>query len=193
MSGNYRSMSEKEEKQAVTDETAATEETLEQQESAEEAATESEAVSEVEELRRQVEETKDKYLRLFADFDNYKRRSARESLETMQLASKELMIALLPVLDDFERAMKAASESDDPDALKQGVELVYNKLFRTLEQNGLAPMDAIGEEFDPNIHEALTEIPAPNDDMKGKVVDQVEKGYKMHEKIIRYAKVVVGK
>ncbi|MEI6311917.1 MAG: nucleotide exchange factor GrpE [Bacteroidota bacterium] len=144
-------------------------------------------------LEKQVEEQKDKYLRLFSDFDNYKKRSARERNDTIQSAGKEIMSALIPVADDMERAMKAFKESQDIESIKAGLELVYTKFVSTLENKGLKGFDAIGEIFDVEKHEAITEIPAPNEEMKGKVIDQVEKGYYLNEKIVRYAKVVVGK
>jgi molecular chaperone GrpE len=144
-------------------------------------------------LEKQVEEQKDKYLRLFSDFDNYKKRSARERNDTIQSAGKEIMSALIPVADDMERAMKAFKESQDIESIKAGLDLVYTKFVTTLENKGLKGFDAIGEVFDVEKHEAITEIPAPTEDMRGKVIDQVEKGYYLNEKIVRYAKVVVGK
>jgi molecular chaperone GrpE len=144
-------------------------------------------------LEKQIEEQKDKYLRLFSDFDNYKKRSAKERIDNIQSAGKEIMSALLPVADDMERAMKSIREAQSLESVKEGLELVYTKFINTLEQKGLRPFDAIGEVFDVEKHEAITEIPAPSEDMKGKVIDQVEKGYFLYEKIIRYAKVVVGK
>jgi molecular chaperone GrpE len=130
---------------------------------------------------------KDKYLRLLAEFENAKRRNAREKVELMRTASKDLIVEVLPVLDDFERAFKA--QNTDP----KGFELIYNKLKHILDQKGLKVMQTIGEEFNPDLHDAITEIPAPNQEMQGKVVDELERGYYLHEKIIRYAKVIVGK
>jgi molecular chaperone GrpE len=144
-------------------------------------------------LEKQIEEHKDKYLRLFSDFDNTKKRNARERIENIQSAGKEIMSALIPVADDMERAMKAFKESQDIESIKAGLDLVYTKFVSTLESKGLKGFDSIGETFDVEKHEAITEIPAPNEEMKGKVMDQVEKGYYLNEKIIRYAKVVVGK
>ena len=144
-------------------------------------------------LEKQIEEHKDKYLRLFSDFDNTKKRYARERIDNIQSAGKEIMSALIPVADDMERAMKAFKESQDIESIKEGLDLVYTKFVSTLENKGLKGFDSIGEAFDVEKHEAITEIPAPNDEMKGKVIDQVEKGYYLNDKIIRYAKVVVGK
>lgn len=144
-------------------------------------------------LQAKLEEQKDKYLRLYADFDNYKKRMARERLELIKEAGKDIVLTMLPVLDDFERAVKAAETSDDVKSVKEGMELIHHKLLRNLEQKGLKAMDSQGQPFDVDLHEAITEIPAPTDDLKGKVVDVVEKGYTLNDKIIRYAKVVVGK
>ena len=149
---------------------------------------------EVEELNIQVAELKDKYLRLFAEFDNYKKRTIKEKVDLMKTAAQDTMSALLPVLDDFDRAKQAAGDKDVKVQFdNEGVMLVYNKLYNSLSQKGLQPMDSTGEDFDPEFHEAITEIPAPSDDMKGKVIDTIEKGYLLKDKIIRHAKVVVGK
>jgi molecular chaperone GrpE len=144
-------------------------------------------------LKKELDEQKDKYLRLFAEFDNYKRRTAKERIELMQTAGREIMTALLDVLDDFERTQKVLADSTDLEAVKQGVDLVYNKLRNTLEQKGLKPMSSVNTEFDADLHEAITEIPAPTEDLRGKVMDELQKGYTLGGKIIRYAKVVVGK
>lgn len=144
-------------------------------------------------LEQKIEEQKDKYLRLFADFDNYKKRAAKERLELIKDAGRDIMSVFLPVLDDFNRAMKSAEGSEDAAALKEGMNLIYNKMQKSLEQKGLKPMESMGETFDPELHEALTEIPAPNEELKGKVVDVIEDGYFLNDKIIRHAKVVVGK
>jgi molecular chaperone GrpE len=149
--------------------------------------------SEVENLEKQVAELKDKYLRLVADFDNYRKRSAKERLELIQTASRDLISALLPVLDDSERAEKQMQLTQDIEAIKEGEKLVFNKLRSTLLSEGLRPMNAIGTDFNPEFHEAITEIAAPTPELKGKVLDEVEKGYYLNDKIIRFAKVVVGK
>ena len=148
---------------------------------------------EVEEKDIQIGELKDKYLRLLAEFDNYKKRSVKEKLELMKSAAQDTMSALLPVLDDFDRAKKNAEDENSIEPFSEGVALVYSKLYNSLKQKGLEPMVSTGEVFDPELHEAITEIPAPSEDMKGKIIDTIETGYFLKDKIIRHAKVVVGK
>lgn len=148
---------------------------------------------EVENLSNQVAELKDKYLRLVADFDNFRKRTAKERLELIQTASKDLITSLLTVLDDSERAEKQMQVTQDIEAIKEGEKLVFAKLRNTLQSKGLKAMETIGNEFNPEFHEAITEIPAPDESLKGKVIDEVEKGYYLNDKIIRFAKVVVGK
>lgn len=143
--------------------------------------------------QKQLDELKDKYLRLMAEFENYKRRTVREKMDLMKNAAQDTMSALLPVLDDFDRARKAADQNDKGNLFEEGIGLVYKKLYDTLKHRGLEPMVTDGEPFDPEMHEALTEIPAPSEEMKGKIMDTVEKGYRLNDKIIRHAKVVVGK
>lgn len=140
----------------------------------------------------QADDMKDKYLRLYADFENFRRRTAREKIEFLQTAEEGVMTAILPVLDDFERALKSMDQVQDVAVVKQGVQLIYQKLYKTLETRGLTPMETVGREFDSESHEAITQIPAPTDEMKGKVVDEVERGYTLKDKIIRFAKVIVG-
>jgi molecular chaperone GrpE len=147
----------------------------------------------VTELEKQRDELKDKYLRLFAEFDNYKRRTMKERLDIMKTAAQDTIVALLPVLDDFERAKRNAENENSTEVFSEGVHLVYQKLFSILHQQGLEAMDTNGQPFDPELHEALTEIPAPSEEIKGVVMDTIEKGYKLKDKIIRHAKVVVGK
>jgi molecular chaperone GrpE len=149
--------------------------------------------TEVEKLQEEVQAQKDKYLRLFADFDNLKKRTARERLETMQTAGKEIIISLLDVLDDCDRAEKQLQNADDINQVKEGVQLVFNKLRSVLQSKGLKAMESLHTDFDVEKHEAITEIPAPTEDLKGKVLDDVQKGYYLNDKIIRHAKVVVGK
>ncbi len=149
--------------------------------------------SDQEALERANQELKDKYLRLFAEFDNYKKRTIREKIELMNTAAQDTLAALLPVLDDFDRAKKIADDPNTGETLSEGVALVYNKLYSILKQKGLQPMESDGEDFDPELHEAVTEIPAPKPELKGKVVDTIEKGYTLNDRIIRHAKVVVGK
>ena len=143
--------------------------------------------------QQEYQELKDKYLRLVAEFDNYRKRTLKEKVDMMSTASKDVIAALLPVLDDFDRAKKSAETEGSGEVFTEGVQLVYHKLYRILEGQGLKPMESNGVAFDPDQHEAITEIPAPSPDMKGQVVDTVEKGYFLKDKIIRYAKVVVGK
>lgn len=144
-------------------------------------------------LKADHNDLKDKYLRLLAEFDNYKKRAIRERLDLMKTAAQDTLSALLPVLDDFDRAQKAAAEQGKSELFDQGVGLVYKKLFAILNQRGLVPMESDGQAFDPEQHEALTEIPAPSETLKGHIIDTIEKGYKLNDKIIRHAKVVVGK
>ncbi len=134
----------------------------------------------------------DKYLRLYAEFDNYKRRVAKERIELMQTAGKDIIANLLPVIDDFDRALKAFETASEIAPLKEGVSLVGHKLKNILTQQGLKEMESIGKPFDAELQEAITSIPAPNDDLKGKVIDEIEKGYFLHDKVLRHAKVVVG-
>jgi molecular chaperone GrpE len=147
----------------------------------------------VEKLENEVRELKDKYLRQVAEFENYKKRNAKERMDLMQTANKEVIQNLLVVLDDCDRAEKQMNSAGDSVAVTEGVQLVFNKLRNILHAKGLKPMQSIGTDFNPDIHEAITEIPAPQEQMKGKVIDELEKGYYLNDKIIRFAKVVVGK
>jgi molecular chaperone GrpE len=149
--------------------------------------------SELEKVRAELEEIKDKYLRKVAEFENVKRRHAKERIELIQTAGKEVIIDLLDVLDDCDRAQKQLETSDDPKEIKEGVMLVFNKLRSILHAKGLKAMETKNQEFNPDLHEAITEIPAPTAELKNKIVDEVMKGYYLNDKIIRYAKVVVGK
>lgn len=152
-----------------------------------------EELSETEQLKQEVQKEKDKFLRLFAEFENYKRRTSKERVELFKTASQEVMLAMLPVLDDFDRALKEIEKSEDKNLLK-GVELIHNKFRETLNSKGLEPMNVRqGDTFDADLHEAVTQIPAPDKKLKGKIVDVVERGYTLGEKIIRYPKVVTGK
>ena len=150
------------------------------------------AVSAEDKLRAELAEANDKYVRLYAEFDNFKRRTTKERVDLLQTAGKEVIISLLPVLDDFERAMKSMETATDVSAVKEGISLVQNKLRHILTQKGLKEMESIGNSFDADLHEAITNIPAPSDDLKGKVIDEVEKGYYLNDKVIRFAKVIVG-
>jgi molecular chaperone GrpE len=148
---------------------------------------------ELDQLRLELDEAKDKYVRLVAEFDNFKKRNAKERVELIQTAGKEVLQAMLEVLDDSERATKQMEATADIEVMKQGVMLVFNKLKNTLSNKGLTAMDSMHQVFDPELHEAITEIPAPSQDLTGKVVDVLEQGYYLNGKLIRYAKVVVGK
>lgn len=152
---------------------------------------EQEAVSKLED---ELAESKDKYLRLYSEFENFRRRTAKEKLDMVQTANEELMAELLPVLDDFERAIKTFDDKkSDLKAVKDGVLLIQNKLNKALERKGLRVMEGKeGMDFDPEFHEAITQIPSPKPKLKGKVVDVIEKGYLLKDKVIRYAKVVIG-
>jgi len=147
---------------------------------------------ELEALRIQNAELNDKFLRLFSDFDNYRKRTSAEKLDLIKTASKNVIEGLLPVLDDFDRALSAFRDQKADEETIKGVELIKNKLFSFLSQKGLEPMDSKGKDFDTDWHDAITQIPAPTKDMKGKVVDVIEKGYLLNGTIIRHAKVVVG-
>ncbi len=156
---------------------------------------ENEEVSEenkIEELQTALDEQKNKYLRLFADFDNYKKRTAKEKLELLQTAGKDVMLSIIPTLDDLARAIQSAENATEIEAVKEGMLLVKNKLFNALSQKGLKPIESTGFEFDADKHEAITKIPAPSKEMKAKVIDTIETGYTLNDKIIRYSKVVVG-
>ncbi len=147
---------------------------------------------EVLKLSEDVRKERDNFLRLFAEFENYKKRTSRERIELFSTANKEVMTALLPILDDFERGIQEIKKSDD-DALLQGMELIFNKLKNILNQKGLKLMEIKqGDSFDAEIHEAITQIPAPSKKLKGKIVDVIEKGYKLGDTIIRFPKVVLG-
>ncbi len=143
-------------------------------------------------FKAEVEEHKEKYLRLYADFENFRRRVAKEKLELTQTAAEGVMVSLIPLLDDFERAMKSMDTVTDITSVKEGINLIYTKFFKTLEQKGLKAMESINKDFDMDIHESVTQIPAPSKELVGKVVDELEKGYYLNDKVIRFAKVVIG-
>lgn len=149
--------------------------------------------NEVEQLATQLAEQKDKYIRLMAEFENFKRRTAKERIELIQTAGKDIIVSLLDVLDDCDRAEKQMKNSNDLEQVKEGIQLVFNKLRSTVQAKGLKAMDSRQEDFDVEKHEAITEIPAPSKDHIGKVLDEVQKGYYLNDKIIRFAKVVIGK
>jgi len=153
---------------------------------------ENKAKEELGALKNEVGELKDKYLRLYSEFDNFRRRTSKERIDLLKTANEEVIASLIPVLDDFERALKAVNESADGSQLKEGVNLIHAKLYRTLEAKGLKPMEALGKEFDSDQMEAITTSPAPTADQKNKVIDVLEKGYYLNDKVIRFAKVVIG-
>jgi molecular chaperone GrpE len=148
--------------------------------------------AELAELKAKVAELNDKYTRLYSEFDNFRKRTAKEKKEIMDAGGEDVFKSMLPVIDDFERAIKSNSEATDLNAINDGVQLIYNKFKSTLTQKGLTEMKAIGEVFNPDIHEAITNVPAPSEELKGKVIDELEKGYALNGKIIRFAKVVIG-
>lgn len=147
---------------------------------------------EIEELKAQVEEQKDRYLRLSAEFDNYRKRTLKERSDMLKTVNGDTLSGMLPVLDDLERAMQSMEKATDVAAVREGVVLIYSKLQEFLKNKGVVEIDAMNQVFDTDLHEAITKIPAPSEDLKGKVVDVIQKGYKIDTKVIRYAKVVVG-
>lgn len=152
-----------------------------------------EEISNEDKLTEELGKEKDKFLRLFAEFENYKKRTARERLDLIETAGSSVMKSILPVLDDFERALSHIEDDKEAEELRKGVVLIYQKLLTALGQKGLKEMESKGKDFDPDFHQALTEIETPDKKMKGKVVDVIEKGYFLGEKILRHARVVVGK
>jgi molecular chaperone GrpE len=155
---------------------------------------ETQEVSVEEQLKQDLHQEKDKFLRLFAEFENYKKRTSRERVELFKTANEELMTVLLPVLDDFDRALNEIKKaSEENNELLKGIELINNKLRNSLAQKGLSVIDVnAGDVFDVDLHEAITQIPAPSADLKGKIIDVLEQGYKLGEKVIRYPRVVIG-
>jgi len=162
-------------------------------ENTEESTEEQEEVVIEKTVEDELAEMKDKYIRLYSEFENFRRRTAKERLDLIQTSTESLMVSLLPILDDFERAAEQNEKSDDVNAVKEGMSLINNKINNILALKGLKKMESsVGSEFDAETQEAITQIPAPSDDMKGKVIDEVEKGYQLKEKIIRFPKVVIG-
>jgi molecular chaperone GrpE len=158
-----------------------------------EATKEESAEEKIQQLQKEKDELKDKYLRLAAEFENYKRRSSKERMEIIQTAGKDIILSLLEVLDDCDRAEKQLKTANNIEAVKEGVLLVFNKLRNILQSKGLKAMDSVQADFDVHKHEAVAELPAPTPEQKGKVIDEVQKGYYLNDKLIRVAKVVVGK
>jgi len=159
---------------------------------------ENEATEQIEEkskeeiLAAELAEFKDKYLRLYSEFDNFRKRTIKEKADYLQTANKDMILEIIPILDDFERAIASNEKAEDITVVKEGFKLLFDKFSKTLERKGVKVMEAHGVEFDTEMHEAITQIPAPTDEMKGKVVDVIEKGYHLGDKVIRYAKVVIG-
>ena len=144
-------------------------------------------------LEVELSQARDKYLRLYSDFENYKKRIARDRIESAKMAGADFFLSILPVMDDMERAIKAMNETgQNTEAIKEGLNLVYNKLKAITESKGLKSMESTGQPFDPEVHDAIANVPAPSEDKKGKVIDEIEKGYYLNEKVIRHAKVIVG-
>lgn len=143
-------------------------------------------------LQAELEKSQKEYLFLMAEFDNYRKRTVKEKAELIKNGGEKAMLGLLPVIDDFERAIDAIDKSSDVDSLKEGVDLIYNKFMKYLESQQVKPMESTGTDFDADIYEAVTTFPAPDESMKGKVIDTVQKGYTINEKVLRHAKVVVG-
>lgn len=147
---------------------------------------------ELEDSRYKLSEINDRYMRLSAEFDNYRKRTLKEKADMLKTAGGDVLADVLPVVDDFERALQSMEKATDIDAVKQGVDLIYTKFKEFIKSKGIAEIEALHQDFDTDLHEALTKIPAPSEDLKGKVVDVIQKGYKIEDKIIRYAKVVIG-
>lgn len=143
-------------------------------------------------VQSQLDEMRDKYLRLSAEFDNYRKRSLREKMDLTKYASEEILQSILPLYDDFERAMKSWDESTDIDAVKQGLHLIYGKFFDFLKIKGITEIEAMGKEFNTDMHEAITKVPVQEEEKKGKIIDVVQKGYMLNDKVIRFSKVVIG-
>jgi molecular chaperone GrpE len=188
---SFMSKKNKTKKEEVAENDVATKE-QEQQDAVDSPEAQKPEEEELTKLQEELEKEKERNLRLFAEFENYKRRTGRERVELFKTAGQDVITSLLPVMDDFDRALKEIEKAEDDNLLK-GVELIQNKLKETLRAKGLEPIDTKqGETFDAEIHEAVTQIPAPSDDLKGKIIDVIEKGYTLGEKIIRFPKVVIG-
>ncbi len=184
-------MSDNKENKQEEQEAVNTEENNLTEESAQTASSQAPELSETDQLKQELAETRDKFLRLYSEFENFRRRTAKEKIETIQNASEGLIKELLPVVDDFERAQKSFETTEDLDAIKEGISLIFNKLHKTLIQKGLKPIEAKDQPFDVELHECITQF-AAGEDKKGLVIDEVEKGYYLNDKVIRYSKVVVG-
>ena len=150
------------------------------------------SVSEAEQLKKQLGELNDKYLRIYSEFDNFRKRTLKEKSELIKTASEDVLKAVLPIIDDFERAIKANEKISDVTTIKEGIHLIYNKLKNNIHQKGLVPIESIGKDFNADTMEAITHIPAVDESQKGKVIDEIEKGYLLGDKVIRFAKVIVA-
>ena len=192
MSKKEEPIEEQEEKKTATDTNDSQNEKDQVEASENEEIDDDETQPEEASAESELQEFKEKYMRLYSEFENFRKRTTKEKLEFMKSANEELILELLPIVDDFERAKQSLESAEDVESVKQGIELIVGKLAKTLEQKGLKPINAAGNEFDTELHEAITQIPAPSEDMKGKVVDEVEKGYYLGDKVIRYSKVVIG-
>ena len=151
-----------------------------------------EEVDPIAKLEAELTESRDKYLYMYSEFENYKRRVSRDRIEQSKLAGSDVFLTILPIIDDMERAIKSSENTTDVEAIKEGIKLIFSKLKSSTESKGLMPMNATGKDFNPDLHDAITNVPAPSEDMKGKVIDEVEKGYFLNDKVLRHAKVVVG-
>jgi molecular chaperone GrpE len=195
---NKKDMKSKESKHNTMDETANESEVNQQNDATNEIDleglpdAETSESGDLEKLEFQLSEAKDKYLRLYSDFDNYKKRIARERIDLIKSAGQDIMASILPMLDDMERALKAMSEAKDINAVREGVQLVYQKMKTITESKGLKAMETVGKDFDADLHDAIANIPVKDEKQKGKVVEEVEKGYYLNDKVIRHAKVIVG-
>ena len=183
---------ENKKKEDIQDNEQKMSQSTETQEVKQESASEEPTPSELEILQGKFDDVNDKYLRLQAEFDNFRRRTAKEKLDMVAVAGKDIIIGLLPTLDDCERALKALKQSDASASAIEGTELIYNKLFSFLKSRGLEPIDAMGKDFNTDFHEAVAQIPAPAEDIKNKVIDVIQQGYTLNGTIVRFAKVVVG-
>lgn len=178
--------------QQTVDETTKTEEQATEDKKKSKKSTKEKKVDEIEELGIKLQDINDKYIRLSAEFDNYRKRTLKEKMELTKSAGEKILVNVLPVMDNFERALKVIDDAKDIDAVKDGIHLIFNNFKEFITQNGVKEIESVNQEFNTDIHEAITKIPAPTEELKGKVVDCIEKGYFLNEKVIRFAKVVVG-
>ncbi len=179
-------------KESATTETSTQTEEPALEQAPEPSVREAELEAQVAELKANLAGINDKYLRLSAEFDNFRKRTLKEKMELTKTASESVLINILSVIDDFERALQAISQTSDLDATKEGISLIYNKFKEFTKQNGVVEIEAVGADFDTDVHEAITKIPAPTEELKGKIVDVIQKGYSLNDKVIRFAKVVIG-